>query len=330
MSDTTALAPREPTAIAPRPDQGLSIDELVARVDKIRTVRDRVMKDGAHYGRIPGIDKPTLLKPGAEILCLTFQLGPTFTTDERSLAGGHREVVATCTLVHQPTGAAVGAGLGSCSTLEAKYAYRTMSRRCPTCGKASIIAGKEQYGGGWICWKKKAGCGAKFSHADPAITSQLSGRVPNPDLADQYNTVLKMATKRALVAAVLMVTGASELFTQDVEDLADAGDAAGDAADHNPSMRSADTPTPAPATGTISRAAQKQVVAAATATGLPLAAIKDWLLARFGATHTREIRAADLEAVLAGLASMKQLPQDRASYLDTQADAAAMSDEDPF
>lgn len=37
------------------------------------------------------------------------------------------------------------------------------ARSCPECGKtASVIKGKEEYGGGWVCYKKKAGCGAKF------------------------------------------------------------------------------------------------------------------------------------------------------------------------
>lgn len=43
-------------------------------------------------------------------------------------------------------------------------------------------------------------------------------RVANPDLPDQYNTVLKMANKRALVAAVLNCTAASDVFTQDLEE----------------------------------------------------------------------------------------------------------------
>lgn len=44
-------------------------------------------------------------------------------------------------------------------------------------------------------------------------------RVENPDIADVYNTVLKMANKRALVAATLNVTAASDIFTQDIEDM---------------------------------------------------------------------------------------------------------------
>jgi hypothetical protein len=40
--------------------------------------------------------------------------------------------------------------------------------------------------------------------------------VENPDIADVYNTVLKMAKKRAHVDATLTVTGAADLFTQDL------------------------------------------------------------------------------------------------------------------
>lgn len=45
---------------------------------------------------------------------------------------------------------------------------------------------------------------------------------PNMELPDTYNTVLKMACKRALVAAVLNTTGASDIFTQDLEDVSPA------------------------------------------------------------------------------------------------------------
>jgi hypothetical protein len=43
-------------------------------------------------------------------------------------------------------------------------------------------------------------------------------RNPNPDGADVVNTIQKMAQKRALVAATLIATSASEFFTPDVED----------------------------------------------------------------------------------------------------------------
>ena len=43
-------------------------------------------------------------------------------------------------------------------------------------------------------------------------------QVENPDIADVYNTVLKMAKKRAFVDAVRSTTAASDIFTQDVDE----------------------------------------------------------------------------------------------------------------
>jgi hypothetical protein len=105
-----------------------------------------------------------------------------------------------------------------CSTRERKYAYRKQERTCPKCSKAAVIAGKAEYGGGWLCWKKRDGCGAKFSAGDQTIEGQAVGEIDNPDLPDLWNTALKIAEKRARVDVVLAVTGASALFTQDVED----------------------------------------------------------------------------------------------------------------
>jgi hypothetical protein len=44
-------------------------------------------------------------------------------------------------------------------------------------------------------------------------------RIDNPDPMELDNTILKMAMKRAHIAATLNATGASRIFTQDVEDL---------------------------------------------------------------------------------------------------------------
>ena len=73
-----------------------------------------------------------------------------------------------------------------------------------------------------MCYAKKGGCGAKFADNAPEIVNQETGVVKNPDIADLANTILKMADKRALIAATLIATGMSEYFTQDVEDFIDA------------------------------------------------------------------------------------------------------------
>lgn len=219
---STALATFEdsrPKAIIRAEDAPeMSVVDLVARVSKVKEVQRQVMKEGHHYGKIPGVDKDCLFKPGAEVLGMTFRLDPEFSVDERR-DGDHREYLVTCTLYHAPTGTRLGSGLGSCSTRESKYAYRKGERLCPDCGKPAIIKGKKEYGGGWVCFAKKGGCSAKFKDGDEAIEGQSTDRVPNPDIADIYNTVLKMAVKRAHVAAILFVTCASDVFTQDVEDM---------------------------------------------------------------------------------------------------------------
>ena len=194
----------------------LTVDQVVDQVRKIQDVMSKAMKDGEHYGVIPGTKKPTLLKPGAEKLCLLFRFDPQYESTER-YDGDHLTVKSKCTLFHITTGIRMGSGEGSCSTKESKYAYRNAALTCPECGKETIIKGKAEFGGGWLCFKKRGGCGEKFP--DEHFEGVEVGKVPNENLADQYNTVLKMANKRSLVAAVLNVTAASDIFTQDLEEM---------------------------------------------------------------------------------------------------------------
>src|ERR1035437_8882720 len=56
---------------------------------------------------------------------------------------------------------------------------------CPNCGKDTIIKGREEYGGGWLCYKKNGGCGAKFS-VDPATIDQ--NHSAEPDLPSEVQT----------------------------------------------------------------------------------------------------------------------------------------------
>lgn len=183
------------------------------------------LRDGEDYGIIPGTPKPTLLKPGADKLCELYGLADTY-PDARI----HRvedwtkdpplfDYEVTCVLIHKSYGNVVGEGMGSCNSYEGKYRWRDASRKCPKCGKEYIIKGKEEYGGGWLCFAKKGGCGAKFPDTDPAIVSQSVGRIPNPDIADIKNTILKMAKKRAKIDATIAATRSSGVFTQDLEDI---------------------------------------------------------------------------------------------------------------
>ena len=204
----------------------MAIQQASQRRDMLVQFVAGMMRKDTDFGVVPGTGdkaKPTLLKPGAEKLVTFFGLAPVFVAErvtEDFGDDGHEPLFFyryRCELYRN--GVMMGTGIGSCNSRESKYRYRNGERTCPNCGKATIIKGKAEYGGGWICFAKKGGCGAKFAENDPAIAGQAVGKVPNPDVADLVNTIDKMAQKRALIAAVLIAVNASEFFTQDVEDM---------------------------------------------------------------------------------------------------------------
>jgi len=202
----------------------LTAKDIKGQVDLIQDVMKQVMRDKEHYGVIPGCgDKPALLKPGAEKLNLTFRMAPDPETEMVDLGNGHREYRVKCILRAIESGRTLGAGVGSASTMETKWRFRKAERKCPKCEQEAIIKGKQEFGGGWLCFGKKGGCGAKFKDGDQVIEDQTVGRIEYDNPADYYNTCWKMAKKRALVDAVLTVTAASDIFTQDVEEMVENG-----------------------------------------------------------------------------------------------------------
>ena len=186
--------------------EALTATDMRKQVNRIQEIMKAVMigptkdnPEGVHYGIIPGTKKPTLLKPGAEKIAMTFRLGCEF--DELP---GSVEIDAficykiNCQLIHTPTGRIVGNGRGTCNSKEKKYLTRMVYADRATDEEKAI--GKPE---------TRTGKGGKTY--DVYIVPQ------NP--WDLQNTIYKMACKRALVAAILIATAASDIFTQDVEDL---------------------------------------------------------------------------------------------------------------
>lgn len=175
------------------------------------------------YGSLPGSKKKCLHQSGAHKLCELYGYAPTFPdnrirrTERWELTPPLFDYEVTCVLIRKGTDCVIAEGLGSCNSYESKYRYRKEERKCPECGAPAIIKGKAQYGGGWVCWKKKDGCGENFPEDDERIVSQHVGRVPNEDIADQKNTILKISAKRSLVSATIAATRSSGLFTVDME-----------------------------------------------------------------------------------------------------------------
>lgn len=203
----------------------MGIDDILQRHALMMQFSQQVLREGTDYGKIPGCgDKPTLLKPGAEKLCTLFGLTVRFKIIEKieDWTGADHDGIPffyylyRCQLWRGDY--LIAESDGSANSHETKYRYRNAERLCPQCGKPAIIKGKAEYGGGFLCYRNKGGCGAKFQGNDAAITGQVLGKVENPDTADTCNTLLKMSQKRALVAATLVGVNASEFFTQDIED----------------------------------------------------------------------------------------------------------------
>lgn len=207
----------------------LSASDVTEQVQLIQHVLDEVMQEEIHYGIIKGTNKPTLFKAGAEKLGVTFRLAPTYDRQRYDLEGGHREYEVKCTLVHISTGQIFGEGLGLCTTMEKRYRWRTAK-------EATGIDVPGRY------WKDrdpqllrdtlhKKGILTPEMDADVGVTKRdgqwqiaLLRRIENPDLADVYNTILKMAKKRAHTDAILTALAASDIFAQDLEDFADPSD----------------------------------------------------------------------------------------------------------
>lgn len=243
-------------------------------------------------GGVPQTDppKPALLKPGAELLNAAMGLHPVVSREIVEEQRGDEtfiEVHSTCRIYVQ-TGPGerdrmlVAEAGGSCNSFEEKYRYRgDTGRTCPSCGKVGTVRkGSKQFAprtgrggregpvapgfeqGGFYCWRKADGCGDTFPDADPRILSQSVEKKKNENPLDIKNTLEKMADKRALVAATLIATGCSDLFTQDIEE----GKASPDAGRGEAGTATEEAPPPSDSHEALVNASQGRKAAPTTAT----------------------------------------------------------------
>lgn len=218
---TDAQDAQQLTAYEERP---LTAEDLKSQVALIQGVMHAVMRDGEHYGIIPGCGKkPSLLKAGAEKLSFTFRFAPRFDVAveaiDHPLIAGHREYRIVCQLYSITSGRFMGSGVGTANTMETKWRWRTgpveltelpVPKEYWDLRKSDPIAALALLGGrGFVAKKNEAG---------GWVIARQGEKVEHENPADYYNTCLKMGKKRALVDAVLTATAASDIFTQDVEE----------------------------------------------------------------------------------------------------------------
>ncbi len=219
-----ALTPRREAPVeswSPSPLAEMSDEEFNRRLAMAKLERDRlaqiqkaVMTKDTDYGVIPGTQKPSLLKPGAEVLNKMARLVPSYEVNAMRGDGIMAPPIhyrVTCRLHRDNTENPVEyEGVGTCNSWEKKYRYRSAGPPCPDC---SFELRRSKHDDEWYCWKKKGGCGAKF----PLGQFSAGGTTENADPYELDNTLLKMAKKRAHVDATLTAHAASGIFTQDVE-----------------------------------------------------------------------------------------------------------------
>lgn len=177
--------------------QMLSAAEMRDRVNKVQEVMRKVMKQETHYGVIPGTNKPTLYKAGSEVLLTTFGIGLRLEVEDLSNDDVCRYRVKAIGF-HLGSGQIVGEGIGECSSGEEKYKWR----------RAICDEEFETF--------PESRRRIKFSKWKNTIYQNKQVRT---DSADYANTILKMAKKRAQIDFTLTALGASDIFTQDIEDL---------------------------------------------------------------------------------------------------------------
>jgi hypothetical protein len=188
---------REAAGIVATQTTQYSAIEIRQRVNLIQEVMQKVMIKDTHYGVIPGTKKPSLYKPGAEVLCVTFRIADKYEIEDLS-ADGIARFRVRCVGVHQVTGDILGEGVGECSSHEEKYKWRGA-----ICQEEFDITPENMRR-------------IKFSQWQGKVDKKQQVRT---EPSDQANTVLKMACKRAKIAMTLNVTAASDIFTQDIEDI---------------------------------------------------------------------------------------------------------------
>jgi len=226
-------------------------------ISQFQGIVRRELKDGLDFGVIPGTNKPTLLKPGAEKLAKLLNCYDDYEIIERIEDWGKPlfRYLIRCTLIEMSSGTKVSSGLGECNSYESKYRYRWIEEEnLPLGVRKEDLKSRDgrktlfefdfalekrettgKYGKPKEYWdafdkaikdgsakrtEKETKSGKKmFGHEMIIGTTQY--QAPNPDIFDQINTILKMAKKRALVDAALSAGRLSDLFTQDLEDFAE-------------------------------------------------------------------------------------------------------------
>ena len=180
----------------------LPIEEMKKWYEKMTEFGKEILKLNIDYGLLEGSDKPALLKPGAEKIKKAFGLQVERMDCVREIFdidNNYMDYTYKC-IITSKNGLRLGICDGNANSKENKFRYIFKpSEKVPV--KKDLDKMKLEGRGKW----KK--CSDKWVWFE---------RGENPDVLSLKNSIQKIAQKRAFVGAILMATGASEFFTQDI------------------------------------------------------------------------------------------------------------------
>ena len=109
------------TELAARPHEAAT-----ARYEEIITFCSNHLRPGVHYGKVPGVPKPFLWQPGAQLVAAAWQVIPRYKilSQTEDFEQNIFSYTVQTRLYIIGSGQTVGAGLGSCNSRETKYLSR--------------------------------------------------------------------------------------------------------------------------------------------------------------------------------------------------------------
>lgn len=189
-------------------DRPIDIESQVGRINSLRKYVETVLDEKAgHYGRMPGVKRKFLQKPGAELLYRALECKDVLEVEEERLDWETEFCYyrVRCQVVHIPSGEVLGEARGSCSSLE-YAAYCRVRKEQPWKEGDELL---------WDCPLHGLVQGRIFrDNRNGGQRIACSKRQPQ-GLDRTLHNVLAKAEKRAYVAAIRKVAAVSELFTQD-------------------------------------------------------------------------------------------------------------------
>lgn len=212
MENEMMVVEQEDASLIPATDVQGRVDAYLANRSYVIEKVKPMLVDGVDVYTLPNMTKQSLGKPGAEKLAAFFGLSATFVVDTDTMTAmgaevsGKKYIAYICNL--KRGGRAAGQGRGAHFLDEMRENYRMVFQDEWNVIKDTLKEGEwkgplqgtsKSSGKPYTFWKVK----------DVPIFDKLA-----------LNKAIKMSQKSAFVDAVIRATGMSDLFTQDVEDMA--------------------------------------------------------------------------------------------------------------